>query len=69
MLVLSDRDGVNWGVYVYHNKGERALYTRPIEYEGTAPKEVRIESFDGSFRLMVGTDGTLYTYPINRKFR
>lgn len=67
MLVLSDVNNVNWGVFVYHNKGERSLYTRMVEYDGVAPRETRIDSFGGSFRLLVGKDGTLYTYPVNRK--
>ena len=65
MLVLSDNTGKNWGIFVYHNGGERALYTRAVEYEGIAPKEVRIDSFERQFRLLVGTDGTLYTYPVH----
>ena len=65
MLVLSDKNGKNWGVFVYHNGGERAIYTREVEYEGTAPQEARISSFERQFRILVGTDGTLYTYPVH----
>lgn len=67
MIVLSDKNNVNWGVFVYHNGSERALYTRVVEYEGIAPRETRIISFDGTFRLLIDTLGTLHTYPVNRK--
>lgn len=67
MIVLSDTNNVNWGVFVYHNGSERAIYTRVVEYDGIAPRETRITSFDGTFRLLVDTRGTIHTYPVNRK--
>lgn len=62
MIVLSDENNKNWGLFVYDNGLERTIYTRDIEYEGVAPRTVNVNSFNGSFRILVGTDGTLYTY-------
>lgn len=67
VIVISDKNNQNWGVFVHDDGFRRSLYTRPVEYEGVAPRETRILSFDGSFRLLVDTSGTLYTYPVNRK--
>lgn len=67
MIILSDKEDRNWGVFVYHDGTERVIYTMPVEHVEVAPKEFVIKSFDGSFRVMIGTDGAMYTYPINRK--
>lgn len=67
LMVLSDNSNQNWGVFVYHEGSERVLYTMLVEYPEIAPRETVINSFDGAFRVLVGEDGTLYTYPVNRK--
>ncbi len=64
MLVLSDKSGVNWGVFVKDSGIEKAIYTRPVQYEGIAPQEVVLSSFGRQFKIQVGTDGTLHSYPI-----
>lgn len=68
MLALSDAEGKVWGIFVYHNGSERVLYTRLVDGQNFDFRDsVRIQSFDGPFELKVGTDGTLYTYPQNKK--
>lgn len=67
LIALSDSNDNNWGVFVYHDGSERVLYTMRIDYPVVATKSIVLNSFNGSFKLMIGTDGTLYTYPINRK--
>lgn len=70
MLSLKDNEGKAWGVYVYHNGSERVLYTRVVDSLIFPPVEsIVLHSFDGSFDLKVGNDGSLYTYPRNRNRR
>lgn len=66
MLVISDKNDKNWGVYVQDTGLERHIYTRPIEYDGIAPREARLESFSRAYKIVVDPLGTLYTYPIER---
>jgi len=68
LLVLEDAEGKAWGVFVYHEGSKRVLYTKLVDskvHDVYASK--RMQSFDGPFDLMVGTDGTLYTYPRNKQ--
>ena len=62
LIVISDENDKNWGLFVYDNGLERTIYTRIIEYEGIAPRSVNISSFNGSYRILVGLDGTIYTF-------
>lgn len=68
MLILSDNDDVNWGLFV--KEGERgslrSLYTTPVDHPSVAPKEATITSFEGDFLIKVGLNGEIYTYPKNR---
>lgn len=67
MIALEDNEGKVWGVFVYHNGSERVLYTRLIDKDAYSySKSYRLHSFEGPYDLMVGTDGTLYTYLRNK---
>jgi len=68
MIALRDSEGKVWGVFVYHNGSERVLYTKIVDPElYSATTSYRVHSFDGPYDLMVGTDGTLYTYLRNKR--
>lgn len=65
LLVLKDSMGVNWGLFVFHDPAEniKKFYTREVDQEGL--DSIKIKSFDGYFKIKIGTNGQLFTYPVD----
>ena len=63
LFVLRDSQGTNWGVWVYHEGNVKQLYTREVDIEGI--QTATIKTFDGMYKIKVGTNGQLITYPLD----
>lgn len=61
-IVLRDKNGKNWGVSVFHGDYPQ-LYTHEVDEIGL--DFVIIHSFSDKFKIKVGIDGRLYTYPVD----
>lgn len=65
LLVLKDSAGINWGLFVFHDPDEniKQFYTREVDQEGL--DSIKIKSFDCYFKIKIGTNGQLFTYPVD----
>lgn len=63
LLSLKDSNGVNWGLWVYHHENIKQIYTREVDIEGV--ESLRIDSFNGSFKIKVSTSGQIVTYRVD----
>lgn len=65
LLVLKDSAGINWGLFVFHDPNEniKQFYTREVDQEGL--DSIKIKSFDGYFKIKIGTNGQIFTYPVD----
>lgn len=67
-IKIADQKGYSWYVRVSDDeKYIRQLYTQPLNIiEEDVPTEIKISSLDGEiFKLKIGTNGQLYTYPVD----
>lgn len=65
LLVLKDSTGINWGLFVFHDPIEniKQFYTREVDQEGL--DSIKIKSFDSYFKIKIGTNGQIFTYPVD----
>lgn len=62
-LILKDSNGINWNVSTFHDGDIKQLYTRQVDEEGVS--STVIKTFNGYYKIKVGTNGQIYTYPLD----
>lgn len=63
LVVLQDSNGVNWGVYVFHDNDAKFLYTTEVDRPGV--QSLKIKTFAGLQKIKIGTNGQIVTYPMD----
>lgn len=60
-FILTSPDGQSWMVRIYHENGERCMYTSKTDEPGE--RYIKVKSFDGYFKIKISNEGRIITYP------